>query len=225
MKQNHKLLWPLIGRLFIVCFFFIIASKMGAGDNNSASYTITSEDVLNSANISAASIKEHGTAGAYLIDWDGVSDKWRAERGQLINELIKIFKDPKSFTINRSAAAYYLAEMRAPEAVDALAADITLQFELNIPAHNLNGLEMKWSGYVAMQALVKIGNPSIPPVIRNLTESDDAKVRELSLQVLTRIDGDKDISQLRLQKALKAEKDSQKQARLHVALKSLANGQ
>jgi hypothetical protein len=41
------------------------------------------------------------------------------------------------------------------------------------------------------------------------------------LQALTRIDVDKDISQLRLQKALKAEKNPQKQARLQAAIKSL----
>ena len=73
-----------------------------------------------------------------------------------------------------------------------------------------------------MHALIKIGNPSIPAVIRNLAESDDAKVRELSLTALYHIDGDKDITQLRLQKALKAEKDLQKQARLQAALKSLS---
>jgi len=74
----------------------------------------------------------------------------------------------------------------------------------------------------AVDALIKIGNPSIPAMMRNLAESDDAKARELSLQVLTRIDGDKDISQLRLQKTLKAETDSTKQTRLQAALKSLA---
>jgi hypothetical protein len=76
-----------------------------------------------------------------------------------------------------------------------------------------------------IDALIAIGNPSIPAMIRNLADSDDARVRELSLQVLTRIDGDKDISKLRLQRALKTGKDSQKQARLQAALKSLAKTQ
>jgi hypothetical protein len=71
-------------------------------------------------------------------------------------------------------------------------------------------------------ALIEIGNPSTPAVIRNLADSDDPKVRELSLRVLTRIDNDKDISQLRLQKVLKAETDPKKQARLKAALNALA---
>ncbi|MGH7976622.1 MAG: hypothetical protein ACREC8_08160, partial [Limisphaerales bacterium] len=77
-------------------------------------------------------------------------------------------------------------------------------------------------GLVAVDALVKIGTASIPAMIRNLEESDDSAVRILSLRVIYRIEGDKDIVQLRLQKALKVEKDSRKQARLASALKALA---
>jgi HEAT repeat protein len=70
-------------------------------------------------------------------------------------------------------------------------------------------------------ALVAIGTPSIPAVIRNLENSDDAKVRQPSLNVLVRIEGDKDVVQLRLQKALDAQSDTTKKARLQLALKSL----
>jgi hypothetical protein len=45
------------------------------------------------------------------------------------------------------------------------------------------------------------------------------------LKVLYRIDGDKDIVQLRLLKAIAAQKDSNKKARLQAALKSLAKTQ
>ena len=73
----------------------------------------------------------------------------------------------------------------------------------------------------AVYALIKIGIKSIPAVIRNLEERDDAQVRDLSLKVLYRIEGDKDLVQLRLQKALAAQKDSQKQTRLKLALEAL----
>ena len=72
---------------------------------------------------------------------------------------------------------------------------------------------------------MKIGSPAIPPLIQNLEESDDPTVRKLSLFVLCFIDGDKDIVQLRLQKALKAEKDPKKQARIQAAIKSLPESQ
>jgi hypothetical protein len=74
-----------------------------------------------------------------------------------------------------------------------------------------------------MSALMRIGNPSIPAVIGNLEQSDDVKVRELSLAVLNYIDNDKDITQLRLQKALAAQNDGQKMMRLQGALKALEN--
>ena len=74
----------------------------------------------------------------------------------------------------------------------------------------------------AMDALVKIGSPSIPALIRNLAGSDNANVRELSLRALNQIDGDKDIVQLRLQKAMNAQIDSARKARLRSAQKSLA---
>jgi len=108
--------------------------------------------------------------------------------------------------------------MRAPQVVNALADKVTLAFDSSrTPIFHFPII----SGYPAMDALVKIGNPSIPAVIRNLEESEDAKVRELSLKVLYRIEGDKDIVQLRLQKALEVQQDSKKKARLQTALQAL----
>src|SRR5882724_8828139 len=103
----------------------------------------------------------------------------------------------------RFYAAYLLGEYRFPDAVDSLNKVITLKD--NRPRF----AEGFWDMFPAMEALAKIGAPSIPAMIRNLAESDDGKVRELSLKVVHYIDKDKDIVQLRLQKALAAEKDSQ----------------
>jgi len=115
----------------------------------------------------------------------------------------------------RFYSAFFLGVYRFPEAASPLASIISVEDNMkwrHLPA---------WGRYPAMSALMRIGNPSIPAVIGNLEESDDAKVRELSLAVLNYIDNDKDITQLRLQKALKAEKDPQKQTRLQAAIKSL----
>lgn len=158
----------------------------------------------------------------HLEFFEQVAVNFNADRNQLVMELLKIFQNQASSNLNQCAAAYYLGEMRVPQAVNALADKVTLAFDSSrTPIFHFPII----SGYPAMDALVKIGNPSIPAVIRNLAESDDAKVRELSLKVLYRIDGDKDIVQLRLQKAIAAQKDSQKQARLQAALKSFGETQ
>ena len=71
-------------------------------------------------------------------------------------------------------------------------------------------------------ALEQIGSFAIPQLIQAIATNDNIQARGQVLTVLTHIDGDKDIVELRLQKALKAEKDSQKQARLKDALKALS---
>ena len=168
---------------------------------------------------------ENVVAMARANSWevfDKTSNDFRSGYMQHSEELFAILKDSKSSNLNRCAAAYYLGEMHVPNASGTLANSIILQFDKSqLPlVKHLETIEIP--EHQAMEALIKIGNPSIPAVIRNLAETDDTKVRDLSLQVLYRIDGDKDIVQLRLQKALKAEKDSQKQARLQSALKALA---
>jgi hypothetical protein len=150
-------------------------------------------------------------------DWGKIFLDAPKHRQLIIQSLLGIFNDPKSRVyIPKCYAAYFLGVMRASEAANSLAAQISVQ----PPPFGM--MEPGCGADPVPTALVAIGTPSIPAVIQNLAESDDAKVRELSLKVLYRIEGDKDIVQLRLQKALAAEKDSQKQARLQSALKSLA---
>lgn len=143
------------------------------------------------------------------------------QREQTISSLLKIFNDPNSNTAKKLYAAYYLGALHASEATDSLADQITLA-PSGIVGGSLHVTESPWMHASAANALMAIGAPSIRALTRNLAQSDDAKIRELSLQVLARIDGDKDISQLRLQKAVKAESDPQKHARLEAALKSLS---
>lgn len=151
------------------------------------------------------------------------SGKYIEEKSRLVWRLQEILGAPSSSNLNRGMSAFYLGEFKANQSVSVLAQNITLQLKMQdySDVGSIQGLPLV-VGFAAQDALIKIGIPCIPAVIRNLAESDDAKVRELSLQVLYRIEGDKDILQLRLQKALVAEKDSAKQARLQTALKSLA---
>ena len=119
----------------------------------------------------------------------------------------------------KPCVVYLLGEYRCAEAVDNLSRVITLEDKSFLLRKRKN--EWLWDLYPVVEALIKIGNPSIPAVIRNLEESDDVKVIELSLQVLRNVENNKEIAQLRLQRALDAQQNPLKQARLRSVLRSL----
>ena len=137
---------------------------------------------------------------------------------QILETLLTKFDSVNSD--DKCYVAYLLGDYRFSQAVKVLGKNIALEDKIH--PNQERGAEWFWDRYPAMEALIKIGSASISAIIQNLTESDDAKVRELSLKVIWHIDHDKDIVQLRLKKALKAEKDSTRQARLRAALKALS---
>jgi HEAT repeat protein len=140
----------------------------------------------------------------------------RQEHNEIQRALVRALgSDNKEVKV---VAAYLLGEFRCSEAADSLARAITLADD------KLHFSEPLWDTHPALEALIKIGNPSVPALIQNLSESDDPGVRAFSLTALRRIDDDKDISRLRLEKARMAQRESQKQARIQAALESLAQG-
>lgn len=184
-------------------FLFGLVMLLNGAQAQGFAYNIKSEDVIASAQTN-------------FQTFNIISERFRIERKQLCSKLIGILTDSRSPNLNQCEAAYYLGELRIPEAVDALAAKIMLRLDTR---HIITLHLPTISSSPVVEALIKIGIPSIPAMIRNLAESDDNQVRDLSLKVIYRIEGDKDIVQLRLQKAMAAEKDSRKQARLQAALK------
>jgi hypothetical protein len=146
-----------------------------------------------------------------------VAGLFAKERKELIGKLLDILQDLRSSGLNRCSAAYYLGELRASEAVPALAAHIGL---------DLTGVLIKhlplFGGSPAMDALIKIGCPSIPAVVRNLADSDSGIIRDRSLKVLRAVEGDTEISRLRLRRAMEAEQDPAKKARLLAAADELS---
>jgi hypothetical protein len=210
MKQSKSnCAW--IGQLQTILLALAAASSCAlqsrAGTDN-ALFNIKAEDVIASVHMDNV----HFNTAAQT------ASKFHAERERLGADLLNTFNNQKSSRANQCIAAYYLGEMRYSSAADSLAVDIKVN--LGDSDILIQGLPVILA-YPARDALVKIGAASIPAVIRNLTESDDALVRALSFDVLTHVDGDKDIAGLRLQKALNAEKDSHKQARIQLALKEL----
>ena len=208
MKYLFKLKLLLLG-LAVASVCLVAQAQPVSPVQNSSETGAIATDIINCAKTNNINFVEE------------IYQKIKVENNQLGADLIGVLTNSKSSNLNQCVAAYYLGEMHCAAATDVLAGKIVLQVDMShIRIKHL--VRMDFLTTPATDALVKIGNPSIPAVTRNLAESDDAQVRELSLKVLCRIEGDKDIVQLRLQKALAAEKDSQKQARLQRAFKSLA---
>jgi hypothetical protein len=209
MKVNYILRSWHIERSVIHATIIVLALSWAvcgrAANTNDVAYKIGPGDII-------TSVRANNTDA-----FDKVAALLQNERQTLNNELVNVFQDPKSPSLSRGAAAYYLGVLHVSEAANVLAANITFQVN-QLTTDHLTMLQ----GPVAMNALIRIGTAAIPPVIRNLENSVDPEVKHFSLLVLSRIDGDKDISQLRLQKALKAQTDPQKKARLESALKTLA---
>ncbi len=152
---------------------------------------------------------------SFAIRFHAVSSLDR-ERQDRIKYLILIL-DGNAMPDVKDSAAKLLGDYRAAEGVKSLIAN----FALDVRPRVMNGMLADDYVQPVTIALIRIGNSSIPAVLRYLEQTDDPRMRRLSLKVLSSIDNDKDITRLRLEKALKAEKDSQKQARLQSALKML----
>jgi hypothetical protein len=155
---------------------------------------------------------------------DKLATDFRKERRDFIGKLTTMLKSEKSSNLSQCASAYYLGETRDSESVATLVDRISLHLDMSkINIIGLPPILAEMGEYPAMNALIKIGLPSIPALIQNLEISSDTKVRDLSLKTLLLIDKDKDIVQMRLQKALRSEKNAPRQAQLKIALEALGN--
>ncbi len=153
-----------------------------------------------------------------LSDFQATAIRFITEKKRLTAELMDVVRSKQLPMLSRCSAAYYLGIMRDPEAVEILASNVTLEFNpMKVPNFAYPILPQ----YPAMDALIKIGSPASPVLIGKLSESSDKSMREMLMKSLCQIDVDKDITRFRLEKALKAEKDSKRQARLQSALRML----
>jgi len=144
-----------------------------------------------------------------------------AQRARLCSQLRGIFSDKQQSNYARCAAAFYLGEMRAPEAADDLASEITLDFQIITPGSHVPSEAFMSPAFTA---LVKIGSAAFPALLRNLETSDDAALIRSCVKAIYAIDGkDRDLSQFRLRHAMEAQPDSRKKARLQAALQIMIN--
>jgi len=151
------------------------------------------------------------------------------QRDQSIKSMIAVLNGNSSPDI-KDSVAIVLGNCRAAQAVDALMQNI----HLDVRGRIIKGFLTEDEMFPVTTSLEKIGNPSIPAIIKYLGEkgrflesgteeqrrATDASA--LLLRALCHIDGDKDIVRLRLQKALAAQHDPQEKARLQSALDALA---
>jgi HEAT repeat protein len=107
------------------------------------------------------------------------------DRLRTVNMLIEIVDQAnagKSSEDAGKAAAYVLGKLRAPEAVPVLSKALAR------PDPNLlRGLHMDVFVDAEWAALVEIGRPAVPAMIKNITTSDDEGLRQRSLDVLVRV--------------------------------------
>lgn len=142
------------------------------------------------------------------------------KRKELIEGLINILRDEKIKSENRSCAltaATILGELRATEAVEILAENMSLRKKSPIVSGPTLWLE---TAYPCMGALIKIGKPSIPAMVKLISENDDEDILHYAGFVIKEIEGKK-IGKLILVDALATETDKEKQKRLKIALEYL----
>ncbi len=135
------------------------------------------------------------------------------DRSDLQTALISQLRDesnPKEVTIS---IAFLLGLHRMGQAVQDLSKHIALT---NRPLLDDDRRPLIGE-YPVVDALIRIGGPAIPEMIKNIETSDDEKVRELSAKVIRYVDGP-EIARFRLQKAMEKQSDPGKKARLKAAM-------
>jgi hypothetical protein len=142
-----------------------------------------------------------------------VLERASTDRSDLQAALITQLRDhsnPKEVTIS---VAFLLGLHRMEQAVQDLSTHITLT---NYPLAEDDRRPLIGE-YPVVDALIRIGSPAIPEMIKNIETSDDRKVCELSAKVIRYVDG-REIASFRLQKAMERQSDPGKKARLKAAM-------
>jgi hypothetical protein len=111
------------------------------------------------------------------------------------------------------AVAFLLGYYRMEKSVPHLSKLITLEAQ-----GTKQKRENLWDRYPVVEALIRIGNPAIPEMIRNIETSEDNKVRELSARVIRYVEG-AEIGRIVIEKAIEKQTDPRRKARLEAALK------
>ncbi len=111
------------------------------------------------------------------------------DRLRTVNMLIEIVDQANAGRLPANAgraAAYVLGKLRAPEAVPVLSRALTNVDPNFVVLHTDIFTDAEW------MALVEIGRPAVPAMIKNITTSDDERLRDRSMGVISHVLGGKD---------------------------------
>lgn len=180
-----------------------------------ASVTITVWAILSSASdvsggdtiMSASNIKTQLKSLSGDMREQYLSDLMR-ERLSVQEELMRLLDQGQSDDI-RFCAAYLLGMYRMDGAVTSLAQHIRMEQTREIPRDR----EALWGRYPVVEALVRIGIPSIPVMIETIETASDEGVRNLSAQVIRNVYG-LDIAKQVIEKRAQIQTDQQKREHL-----------
>ena len=140
--------------------------------------------------------------------------EWQQVEGVLVTNLGS--EDDET----RFCSAYLLGLYRYSYAAGSLARKITME---NTKLKD-NERMARWQQYPAVEALIRIGKPSVPAMLRNLESSSDKHVRGLSARVIFYVEGAQ-IGRLIVENAIAKEDDPVKKKNLEEALPLIKGGE
>ncbi|MGH7177480.1 MAG: hypothetical protein ACREJC_08885 [Tepidisphaeraceae bacterium] len=150
----------------------------------------------------------------------------QVERERVVQSLIESLIEPTTSTEERCYATYALGVLRAEEAVPHLTKLINLRGD-----GLLSGLP-PFGKYPSVEALSRIGLPSVPELIDVLQDTDELLPRELALRVMrtvfsetlrdnSKYDNGRVFGRFVIEQQLLRQSDEKKRARLQRALDEL----
>ena len=143
------------------------------------------------------------------------TDEWQATKERLIQNLFSEHEQ------TRFCAAYLLGLYRYADACGNLAKVIAME---NEDYGQQQSREPRWGQYPAVEALIHIGKPAIPAMLRNLETSDDEHVRGLSARVIHYVEGS-ELAKKVVQNAVAKQKNPEQKRRLESGLPLVRGGE
>lgn len=137
----------------------------------------------------------------------------RRETIRELEEIVRTFISDEGRKGTVKTAVVLLGKLRSVESVPLLAENLTLY----VFYKDRKSTQSPEDAFPCVGALIEIGKPAIPEMLRNIQTSNDKKVRELSTRVIRYVEGP-EIGRIVIEKAIEKQTDSRKKARLEAAL-------